>query len=274
MPYRLLALDLDGTLLDRRLVFSPGVRAAVAAAQAAGVHVTLATGRMIRTTAPFASQLNISEPLICYQGAQVRASDGSLLHHISTPPALAGEVVALAESQDIYIQAYIDDEIWIGGQRPEVAEYLSFSTVPIPVHVAPDLAALVRERAPTKLLWIAAPEILERTLAEWGERWSGQLSIFRSHHRFGEAAAPDSSKGVGLAALSRHLGIPREEVAAIGDRQNDAPMLEWAGLGLAMGDGDEHAHAAADHILPPFSADGAAWGIRRFILGEELVAPS
>ncbi|HYF62138.1 MAG TPA: HAD-IIB family hydrolase, partial [Herpetosiphonaceae bacterium] len=185
MPYRLLALDLDGTLLDRRLVFSPAVRAAVAAAQAAGVRVTLATGRMIRTTEPFARELNISEPLICYQGAQVRAADGSLLHHISTPPELAAEVVALAESRDIYIQAYINDEIWIGAHRSEVDEYLSFSTVPIPVTVVPDLAALVRERAPTKLLWIAAPDLLERTLAEWGERWAGRLSIFRSHHRFG-----------------------------------------------------------------------------------------
>ena len=267
--YRLLALDLDGTLLDERLEFSSAVRAAVAAAQAAGVHVTLATGRMVRTTKPFADELNITLPLICYQGAHIRAADGTVLYDHPTPPALAAALIERAQADNIYIQAYIDDEIWIGEQRPEVDEYLSFSTVPLVVNVVPDLAALVRERPPTKVLWIADAPVLERTLAEWGERWAGQLSIFRSHHRFGEAAAPDSSKGVALSILAQHLGIPQAQVAAIGDRQNDAPMLEWAGLGLAMGNCDEYARAAADHILPPFSEDGAAWGIRHWVMQHE-----
>jgi Cof subfamily protein (haloacid dehalogenase superfamily) len=270
LPYRLLALDLDGTLLDQRLVFSPAVRSAVAAALAAGVQVTLATGRMVRTTQPFADQLNIALPLICYQGAHMQARDGTVLQHTPVAPDYASEIVQLAHSRDMYIQAYIDDELWIQAARPELDLYLGFSTVPIPVNLVADLAAKVRESAPTKLLWIAEPPLLEQTLSEWAVRWAGQLSIFRSHHLFGEAAAPDSSKGVALAALARHLGIDQAQVAAIGDRQNDAPMLEWAGLGLAMGNADEYARAAADHMLPAFDQDGAAWGIRRWILGEAV----
>ncbi len=268
LPYRLLALDLDGTLLDQRLEFSPAVRAAVAAALAAGVQVTLATGRMRRTTQPFADQLNLELPLICYQGAQMRASDGTVLLDTPVAPEYAGEVVQFALERDLYIQAYIDDELWIQARRPELEIYLGFSTVPLPVNVVGDLAAKVRAAAPTKLLWIAEPPLLERTLVEWAERWAGKLSIFRSHHLFAEAVAPESSKGVALAALAAHLGIPQRQVAAIGDRQNDAPMLEWAGLGLAMGNADEYARAAADHMLPPFDQDGAAWGIRHWILGE------
>jgi len=267
-PYRLLALDLDGTLLDRRLEFSPAVRSAVAAALDAGVQVTVATGRMVRTTRPLAAELKLGLPLICYQGAHMQAADGMVLHHTPVAPQYAAEVVQAALEHDLYIQAYIDDELWIQSRRPELDIYLSFSTVPIPVNVVPDLAAMVRESAPTKLLWIAEPPLLERALSEWSARWAGKLSIFRSHDMFGEAAAPDSSKGVALAALAAHLGIPREQVAAIGDRQNDAPMLAWAGLGLAMGDADEYARAAADHLLPPFEQDGAAWGIRHWILGE------
>lgn len=268
LPYRLLALDLDGTLLDRRLVFSPAVRSAVAAALSAGVQVTLATGRMVRTTQPFATELNITLPLICYQGAHIRSADGTVLYNNPVSTQHAAEVVRMAQGRDIYIQAYLDDQLWVQGERPELDVYLSFSTVPLPVNQVDDLVATVSERAPTKLLWIADPPVLEQTLAEWADRWAGTLSIFRSHHLFGEAAAPDSSKGVALAVLAEHLGIPRAQVAAIGDRQNDAPMLEWAGLGLAMGNADEYARAAADHILPSFDADGAAWGIRHWLLNE------
>ncbi len=264
--YRLLALDLDGTLIDRSLQFRPAVQAAVAAAQAAGVTVTLATGRMVRTTRPFADQLNITSPLICYQGAHVQALSGEVIYDNPLDGALAAQIVQLAAARDIYIQAYINDELYIAAERPEADEYRSFSTVPLPVHAVGDLAAWVRTNPPTKLLWIAAPELLLETLDRWGAQFQGQASIFRSHDRFGEAAAPDSSKGVALAVLAAQLGIPRAQVMAIGDRQNDAPMLQWAGLGLAMGDADEHARSAADAVLPPFAEDGVAWAIQRWIL--------
>lgn len=120
LPYRLLALDLDGTLLDQRLEFSLAVRSAVAAALDAGVQVTLATGRMLRTTQPFASALNIELPLICYQGAQIQARDGTRLLHTPVAPEYAGELVQYALERDLYIQAYIDDELWIQDRRPEL----------------------------------------------------------------------------------------------------------------------------------------------------------
>lgn len=270
MPfYRLLALDLDGTLLDQRLEFSSATRSAIADAQAVGVAVTLATGRMERTTRPFADQLGITLPLICYQGAQIRAADGTVLHEDPVPTMCAADLIQHAIEHDFYIQVYYDDALWIQERRPELNEYLGFSLVEIPVHVVPNLADFAREHPPTKLLWIADHATLGHTIADWGERWADKLSIFRSHDRFGEASSPTASKGTALAALAQHLGIERDHVAAIGDRQNDAPMLKWAGLGLAMGNADEYARSAADHVLPSFDDDGAAWGIRHWILGNE-----
>ena len=142
----------------------------------------------------------------------------------------------------------------------------SYATVPLPVNVEPDLVAMLRETAPTKLLWIADPDLLVLLLEQWSSQFKGRLSIFRSHDRFGEAASPTSSKGVALAHLAESLHIPREQVLAIGDRQNDAPMLEWAGLGLAMGNADEYARAAANEIIPPFAEDGVAYALERWIL--------
>lgn len=267
--YRLLALDLDGTLLDSRLEPSAATRAAIADAQAAGVHVTIATGRMIRTAQPFADMLQITTPLITYQGAHVQTADGTVLYDNPLPADLAAEVVELALAEGLYIQAYIDDELWIVERSPEVEEYLGFSLVDIPVNIAPNLVEIVRQKPVTKLVWITDPTELERTMQEWGARWKGRLEIFRSHDHFGEAAAIGSSKGVGLAVLAEHLGIPQAEVAAIGDRENDASMLVWAGFGMAMGNADRFALAAANHVLPALSDDGAAYGIRHFVLGEE-----
>ena len=134
------------------------------------------------------------------------------------------------------------------------------------MNIEPDLAEFVRENPPTKLLWICEPAILEPLLAECAQTYTGRLSVFRSHDRFGEAANPHSSKGVALAKLAEALDIPQAQVMAIGDRQNDAPMLEWAGLGLAMGDADDYAREAADEQLPSYSEDGAAIAIERWIL--------
>lgn len=268
LPYRLLALDLDGTLIDGRLEFSPAVRAAIAAAQAAGVHVTLATGRTVRATRPFASALGIELPLICYQGAHVEAADGTVLYHQPVPGALAAELVRDIQALGFHIQAYLDDALWVGAERAEIEWYTRYSPVPLPVHVVADLPALVAGRAPTKLVWVAPEATIGATLPELAARYAGRLAVFRSHDLFAEAADPGCSKGTALAALAERLAIPRAQVAAIGDRENDAPMLAWAGLGVAMGNADEAARAAADLIAPPFSEDGAAWAIRRYLLGE------
>ena len=264
--FRLVALDLDGTTIDRELVVRPRVREAIGAVAAAGVHVSLATGRMVRTTRPFAAELDLATPLICYQGAHVEAADGTVLYSNPTEAEAAAEITALALERGLYIQAYINDELWIAEERPELDEYRSYATVPLPVNVEPDLVAMLRETAPTKLLWIADPDLLVPLLEQWSSQFKGRLSIFRSHDRFGEAASPTSSKGVALAHLAESLHIPREQVLAIGDRQNDAPMLEWAGLGLAMGNADEYARAAADEIIPPFAEDGVAYALERWIL--------
>jgi hydroxymethylpyrimidine pyrophosphatase-like HAD family hydrolase len=85
-------------------------------------------------------------------------------------------------------------------------------------------------------------------------------------HPFGIDIMPPSSKSQALSWLATSLGIPREQIAALGDGRNDVDMLAWAGLGIAIGDGDPEAKAAADLIAPPFSQDGAAWAIERHIL--------
>ena len=120
MTYKLLALDLDGTVMSADLVIAQEVREAIAAAQAAGVHVTIATGRMYGATLPFAQELHIRTPLICYQGALIRdPQTGETVHHIGMPGAPAAEAAAALLEADVFVIAYIDERLCIARARPD-----------------------------------------------------------------------------------------------------------------------------------------------------------
>lgn len=270
-PYRLVALDLDGTVMGHDLVIPPAVIAAVAAARAAGVHVTLATGRMFGATLPFARQLGITAPLICYQGALIRdpATDEVLLA-TNMPGDAAAEAVQMLLDRDIFVLAYVDERLHIAERRAELDQYLSLHPEGAEIVVADDLPAAVRAAAPTKLLFIAAPPVvtveLDRLAAHFGDR----LMVTRSHQLYGELAAPGISKGLALAALAAHLGVPQAATLAVGDQENDLAMLAWAGLGLAIGNATPAVRAAAAATIPPVQEAGVAWAIRRYVLGEAV----
>jgi hydroxymethylpyrimidine pyrophosphatase-like HAD family hydrolase len=219
MNYKLLALDLDGTTLGPNLNIDPAVSKAIAAAQAQGVRVTIATGRMFGSTVPYARQLNIHDPVICYQGALIRdPNTGEIFQHVVTPGDLAAEAIEMLRERDIFTIAYIDERLCASERRRELDEYLQWHPEGIEVVIDPELAAL------------------------------------------------GISKGSALAALAARLGIAREQVIAIGDHENDLPMIEWAGLGLAMGNAIPAAHAIADAVLPSVEQAGVAWAIEHYIL--------
>jgi Cof subfamily protein (haloacid dehalogenase superfamily) len=270
VTYKLVALDLDGTVMGHDLVIRPEVREAVAAAQARGVRVTLATGRMYFSTVPYARQLGIDTPVICYQGGMVRNPvTDEVLHHIAMPGEDAALALAELERADVFALAYIDEKLYIREERPELEGYLRYHPEGVQVVVAPDIEDAVRRSPPTKILFMAEPPIVERELARMAELAVGRLSVVRSHALFGELTAPGISKGLALAMLAEDLGVRREETIAIGDQENDLSMVTWAGLGLAMGNAVHAVKAAARAVVPPVEEAGVAWAIRRYVLGEQ-----
>jgi Cof subfamily protein (haloacid dehalogenase superfamily) len=267
VTYKLIALDLDGTTLGPGLEIQPAVANAIAAAQSQGVRVTLATGRMFGSTVPYARQLDIHDPLICYQGALIRDPiSGEVYQHVVTPGDLAAEAIGMLLERGVFVIAYIDERLCAAEQRAELDLYLQWHPEGIEVVIDPNLATLVRERPPTKLLFVADSAIVEREIARLAAHFAGRLSAVRSHALFGELTALGISKGAALAALAARLGIPREQVVAIGDQENDLPMIEWAGLGLAMGNAIPAVRAAAHAVIPPVEEAGVAWAIEHYVL--------
>jgi Cof subfamily protein (haloacid dehalogenase superfamily) len=269
MPIKLLALDLDGTLFAEDMIVSPRTRAALTAARAQGVHVALATGRTFASTEEIAADLDADAPLICYQGAWVRdRASGATLLHRTVPRAVAAEVIGLARAADWQCNLYVDDQLYIEQVKPEANVYFHLNRRTSP-HPVPDLLEVLAAAPlePTKLILILPTEpdtdaVLAQMVAHFGER----IYATKSYPFFAEIINPAVDKGTALAAVAAYLGVAQAETMAVGDGMNDLPMLQWAGLGVAMGQARPAVHAAADVVTTPLAEDGVAQAIERYIL--------
>ncbi|UCC62622.1 MAG: HAD-IIB family hydrolase, partial [Anaerolineae bacterium] len=149
-----------------------------------------------------------------------------------------------------------------GLQHPRALYDQMFS---LPLRVVDDLAAAVT-LPPDKFIIIAEPEEADAIVPELRQRFDGRLRIVRSHRNFVEGNPLGASKGQAMACLAARLGIARSQTAAIGDNDNDADMVAWAGLGMAMGNAHPDLKAVADVILPSVEQDGVAVAIQKYIL--------
>jgi hypothetical protein len=267
---RLLALDLDGTVLTPDLRMSERTVTAVAAAQARGVRVVIATGRMYRSTLRYGQMLHLPGPLICYQGGYIRempardGTPGELLVHRQMPAEAARAAIAWSRDHGLDPHLNIGDRLLIG-RGPEVtSDYERMAGVG-PEYVSDLIAAI--DGPVTKVLAVGAPGLPDEVLAAARLMFDGRLEATVSHPEYLEFTPLGVTKGSGVAFLADRLGIPMSAVMAVGDQSNDLEMLRDAGLGVAMGDAPAGVRAAADEVTGTVADDGAAEAIERHILG-------
>jgi Cof subfamily protein (haloacid dehalogenase superfamily) len=202
--YKLLACDLDGTLMDETFTFTSRVKAAVALAMAHGVAVTIATGRAYPSTLPFAQELGITLPLICTQGGLIKDPiTGEVLHQAVMPLSLAHEIVALSQQRGWHLTLYMNDQVYLTDlQCPRSFYDQMFS---LPLRIVSNLTAAI-SRPPAKFIIIAKPDQADAIVPELREQFAGRLRVVRSHRNFVEGNPLDASKGQALARLAERLG--------------------------------------------------------------------
>jgi Cof subfamily protein (haloacid dehalogenase superfamily) len=254
--YRLIACDLDGTLVGPDLAIAPRDAEALDRARALGCEVAIATGRMLVSAETYCRALAIRPPVIGYNGAWTRCHHSGLeLDHSPIPADWAQEAIAALEAAGLHVNLYLDDAVQIVNRSPEADAYLAHARVEARwLNRWDDVA----ERPPTKILAIGAPERLEAVHRALAPRFEGRLWFTRSMPTFLELTRHGVDKGVALARLAAHLGIAREHVVAVGDGLNDAEMIAWAGLGVAMGGASDALKAKADRVTGPVEANGVA----------------
>ncbi len=256
--YRLVATDLDGTLFDHTLVIPPRTRQAFELAKSRGAKIVLATGRMLPATLPFATSLGIDTPLITYQGAVIHdPKSGRDIWHHRMPLAETLEAINALRTSGMHLNLYVDHHLIIEEMTPAAAAYLELTGV-TPLIVPRFENFLFSSTAPTKLLAIGTVEEADRWHKILFERFEEALYVTKSQAQFLELAPFGVTKGTALAHVAAKLNIQPAEIIAFGDGMNDAEMLAFAGLGVAMGNAPEELKKIADKVAPSIEEQGIA----------------
>lgn len=266
VPIRLVALDLDGTLLNSRGRVSEANAAAVRAAAERGVTVVLATARWYATAARWAGRLGVSGPVICHSGALVRdAGSGRDLLHLTLDPDLARRVAALG-----------DERRWVMYTTVGDVTYARLLPGADPARFPPELRPCDRHAdvitAPPTSILIFGQEALDEACRRFEADCRGVAQLGRNETPgfpgYLTLTHAEADKGRALREVCRRLGVDPAEALALGDAPADAAMFDVVGVGVAMGNAPEAVKVRARDVAPTNDEDGVAWAIRRYVLGE------
>jgi Cof subfamily protein (haloacid dehalogenase superfamily) len=270
LPIRLIALDIDGTLVGEDQVIGDRTAAAVAEAIRRGIAVSLVTGRMATSALPFARRLGLVGPIVAQQGAMIRSMPepgahrpGKLLFHRPLTPAVTVDIVRWCFERDLTPHFNYLEWMIVGSSEARLEEYRAF--VGDRLRIVPDVAARAAS-AVTKVVAIGDGNHSLDVLDEGRAYFDGRAEVTLSHPRFLEFLAPGVSKGLGVRWLARRLGVPLAQCMAVGDQYNDLEMITEVGHGVAMPSAPAAVQAAARYVAPPVAEEGAAQMIEMIAL--------
>jgi len=243
----------------------PAVVDAVRRARAAGVHVTLVTGRMVVGTKPIAHAFGLSGRIVCYQGAVIAdAATGRFEREVALPAAIARRIYEIAKLRGYHVQFYRDDRFYVEDYNAYAELYERTSGTR--AEVVPSLLEAFANHASTKVNIVTDPERAPDAFALMQREVGDVAYVTRSNPEFVEMLSPACNKGVAVQLVAEGLGIPLDRVMAIGDSYNDLPFLSVAGFAVAMGSAPAELKALAHAVVGDVAHDGVAEAIERFVL--------
>ena len=275
--FRLIALDLDGTLLDAEKRLPPENAAALARAAAEGIEIVPATGRFYRGVPQLVRDLPFVNYFITVNGAQVYdVARGKTLCGSEIPWERAVAVMERLDGLPVIYDCYQDGWGWMTRSFYDQAEIYAANahSLDMILHLrtpVPELKACLRERARgvQKIQIFFRDMDLRARMLESLPREFPDLVVTTSIVNNIELNSREATKGVALKKLAAHLGVPMEDTMAFGDDRNDIPMLLSAGIGVAMGNAEEEVKRAAGYITDDCGVGGVAHAMYRFIWGNE-----
>lgn len=274
MKYKLLVLDVDGTLLNDAKEITKRTLSALLKIQQMGVRVVLASGRPSYGLMKVAKTLELGNYggfILSYNGCQIiNAQNGEILFERRINPEMLPYLEKKARKNGFALFTYHDNLILTNNSDDE--HVLDEAELNDLVVIEEEEFSTAIDFAPCKCMLVSDDEAALVALEEhWKKRLSGVLDVFRSEPFFLEVVPCSVDKANTLGALLEHLGVKREEVMAIGDGTCDVAMLQLAGMGVAMGQAPDSVKACADYITASNEEDGVAAAVEKMILAEVRV---
>jgi Cof subfamily protein (haloacid dehalogenase superfamily) len=265
--YELLVCDLDGTLIDHSLALEPALVAAFKAAAAAGLGITIATGRMPLSVDFYREALDIRLPVIYYNGGLIRDAAGIELLRRELPRGILAKVREVFSAAPVHPIFFRDEQLYCLDRTLPIRQFCDDEG--LRAHVIPDPEDFFRLGAFMKALFIGHRRDLVVLRADLEGLLGDDARLVHTAEHYLELLPVASTKGAALAHLAAHLGVPLDRVVAVGDHDNDLEMVEVAGLGVAMAHAPESVRAVADRVAPA-PADGGLLRLLAEVLPESF----
>ncbi len=262
--YRLLAIDLDGTLLTPQKIITPRTYQALRQAISAGVTIVIATGQTLSVLQNVCADLPLSAPQIIENGAIIAdIHSGDILHERLIPPEHILPVLDELRNFGLYRAYHTLHRVYVDRNTPRARNW--YRPPVLPAVEVEDVASLYPLSC-IKVVGIGEANTLREKRRELERIFAEQLYVTQSSFDILEFLHPEVSKGNALRIIAADLNIMPEEIVAFGDNHNDIGMLRLAGLGVAMGNAHEEVKAAADYVTRSNAEDGVAVVIEEMIL--------
>lgn len=269
---KLMAIDLDGTLLNSDHKMSEATATALKAAMAQGVKVVLATGKTRHSATALIERLGLDTPGIYVQGLVISYPDGTERHLGTLDPALLRRLVTFAEERGFIPMMYSGKRLIARHETIEAAELTQQYDEPLPEFVGP-LQNMLGDLPINKVMF-AGNGAKAITALRWqiAQMLDGKGRLVQALPEALELLPMGASKGTALRTLLKDLGIEPAEVLAIGDGENDIEMIQMAGIGVAMGNANEKLKAIANATVADNDHDGVAEAVYQFVIKDTAQA--
>ncbi|CRZ33508.1 hypothetical protein DFR55_1352 [Herbinix hemicellulosilytica] len=265
--YKLIAVDLDGTLLNEDKKISERCREDVKKLKEMGKKIVIATGRPMKGILPFIETLDLFDEnnyVVIYNGAMVQSTVGEKIIY-DMPVSLESykELYELSRKLDVNIHALTVNRVLTPKFNPYTEVESSINQIPVVEGPVDEIDASTKI---VKVMFVDEPEKLDSVIVQLPDWVKQKYSVQRSAPIFLEFLNKKANKGIGVSIVAKELGIKPEEVICVGDAGNDIDMIKYAGLGVAMGNATDDVKAAADFITLTNEEDGVAQVIEKFML--------
>lgn len=266
---KLVAIDLDGTLLNSKKEITAENKRVLAAAQKAGVKIVICTGRPLRAIRPYLEELDLKNPgdyAITFNGGLVQKNDtGEVIEKAALSFAEVQRLIQIAKELALPLDVVSDEVVW---SLPTAPDHLSIYGQLNPLlDVRPARYEKLDPEALYNKAVVAYPQAyLDQQIAKIPESVKAEFEVIKTREVLLEFMPKGITKAYGIDLLAGDLGITAAEVMAIGDEENDLPMIAYAGIGVAMANAVPAVKAVADVITASNEADGVAKVIEKYVL--------